>query len=162
LNQEQEQQYQQMRGEYLSLMASLEYYLTLLIHDELGFTNYHEAFYKWFIEAPIPFISKISLFEQMYKDNPKIKKYGGLVKRIRELQNFRNILAHSFIRFDQALTARGKEIPQQQVSIKTLASKLKVLRRIEQYISELWFSMTGPMDGGLGPISADDFADWPR
>lgn len=68
----------------------------------------------------------------------------------------------SICRFTRALTARGKEIPQQQVSVKTLASKLKVLRRIEQYISELWFSMIGPMDGGLGPISADDFADWPR
>ena len=162
MNQEQEQQYQQMRGEYLSLMASLEYYLTLLIHDELGFTNYHEAFYKWFIEAPIPFTSKISLFEQMYKDNPILKKYRGLGKRMRELQDFRNTLAHSFIRFNQTLTARGKEIPQQQVSLASLSSKLKRLRRVEYHINGLWFSMTGPPDGGLGPISADDFADWPR
>ncbi len=98
----------------------------------------------------------------MHKDDPKLKKYGGVGKRIRELQNFRNTLAHSFIRLDQAFTARGKEIPQQQVSVKTLAGKLKVLWRIEQYINELWFSMVGPMDGGLGLISADDFADWPR
>ena len=71
-------------------------------------------------------------------------------------------VAHSFIRFDQTLTVRGKEIPQQQISLETLGSKLKTLRRIEQYIHGLWFSMAGPMDSGLEPISADDFADWPR
>lgn len=39
-------QEQQMQGEYLNLMAFLEYKLTLLIHDGLGLTNYHEAFLK--------------------------------------------------------------------------------------------------------------------
>ena len=81
---------------------------------------------------------------------------------MRELNDFRNTLAHSFLRFDQTITARGKEIPQQQVSLKTLSSKLKMLQRIEYHIHGRWFTMAGPMDGGLGPISADDFADWPR
>jgi hypothetical protein len=148
MDQEHDKQYQQMRGEYLSLMASPEYSVTLLIHDELGFTNYHEAFSEWFIEAPIPFTSKISLLERMYKGKPLLKKYGGLGDRIRELHDFRNTLAHSFIQFDQTLIPKGKAIPQQRVSFETFVSKLKMLQRIEMYIHGLWFSMGGPMDGG--------------
>ena len=76
MDQEEQQQYQQMRGEYLSLMASLEYNLTLLIHDELLFADHHAAFYSWIIDAPIPFTSKVSLFEQIYKNGSTLKKFG--------------------------------------------------------------------------------------
>ena len=162
MDKENEAQFQQMRGEYLSLMASLEFNLTLLICDEIGFTDHYEAFNEWFVEAPIPFTSKISLFERMHNGEPILKRFGGMGDQIRELQNFRNTLAHSFIRFDQTYTSKGKEVPFELVSFETLSDKLKTLQRIETYVYTRWFSKVGPMDGGLGPISADDFAGGPR
>ena len=48
----QEQEYERMRGEYLSLVASLEYNLTFLLAEYLNVQRYHEEFHYWFTQVP--------------------------------------------------------------------------------------------------------------
>ena len=158
MNQEQEEIYQRMRGEYLSIMASLEYTMTFLLADYLEVNNYQNEFHKWFIEAPIPFKSKVTLFKKMLKGDPQIEQFGDIWKQLRDLQEFRNVLAHSFRQLDSTLTARGRTITAKHVSFETLREKLGKLRFLENLIGGMLYS---ELQGPLPPISADDFADWP-
>ncbi|MFC1995764.1 hypothetical protein ACFLVM_02700 [Chloroflexota bacterium] len=72
---QQDQQYQQMRGEYIGLMASLEYTLSHFIVELLGIGSWsrREEFEKWFVEAPIPFSYKSSLLQRLLKNDVIIK-----------------------------------------------------------------------------------------
>ena len=49
---EQEQEYERMRGEYLSLVASLEYNLTFLLAEYLSVQSHPEEFHSWFTQVP--------------------------------------------------------------------------------------------------------------
>ena len=68
-----DQLYQQMRGEYIGRMASLEYTLTHFIVELLGIGKRQEEFEKWFVEAPIPFSYKASLLQRLLKNDVIIK-----------------------------------------------------------------------------------------
>ena len=50
-----------MRGEYLSLMASIEFNLTFLLTEYIDVRNSRDQFLQWFTRAPIPFGSKVRL-----------------------------------------------------------------------------------------------------
>ena len=58
---EQGQEYERMRGEYLSLVASLEYNLTFLLAEYLDVQSHPEEFHSWFAHVPIPFGAKVNL-----------------------------------------------------------------------------------------------------
>ena len=60
---QQKQHHQQMRGEYVGRMASLEYILTLFIVEILRIGHRQKEFEKWLVEAPIPFSYKASTQE---------------------------------------------------------------------------------------------------
>jgi len=78
---------QQMRGEYIGLMAQLEHELTTLLVEYLGVENKQEEFQKWFIEAPIPFNYKVSLLKMMEGENPIIEtNLPNFWKAFHELQ----------------------------------------------------------------------------
>jgi hypothetical protein len=128
--QQQEELYQRMRGEYLSLMASLEYTMTWLLAESLDVQTHREEFRKWLVEAPIPFGHKVTLFKKMLKENPMIEQFGDIWGQLRELQDFRNVLAHSFRQLDTTLTARGRRIPAKRVAFETLRDKLEKLRTL--------------------------------
>jgi hypothetical protein len=153
-----EREYQQMRGEYLSLMASVEFYLTFLMTEYLEVGNHREEFAGWLTRAPIPFGWKVSLFEKMIKDNTMLKQFGDICGQLRELYDFRNTVAHSFRQMDRTLTARGKEIPAETVTFEALQQKLEQLRSMENLIGGMVYDQ---LQGPIPPISADDFADWP-
>ena len=157
-HQEPSREYQGMRGEYLSLMASLEFDLTFLLIEYLDVRNYHAEFSEWFTRAPIPFGWKISLFEKMIRDNTMFGQFGDISAQLRDFYDFRNTVAHSFRQLDRTLTARGKEIPAETVTFEALREKLQQLRRMENLIGSMVFS---ELQGPIEPISADDFADWP-
>ena len=158
MSQDNEQIYQQMRGEYLSLMASLEYTMTFLLAEYLKVKNHRDEFHKWFLEAPIPFNYKVSLLKKMLKENPIMEQFGDIWTQLRESYEFRNILAHSFRQWNIILTARGKRIPARRVTFSTLQNKLEKLRSLENLIVNM---LANEIEGTLSPISADDFADWP-
>ena len=147
-----------MRGEYLSLMASLEYTMTFLLAEYLEVKNYRDEFHKWFVEAPIPFSYKLSLLKNMLKHNPMIEQFGDIGAQLRKAYRFRNILAHSFGQLDSTLTARGERILSKRVTFEKLHEQLENLRHLENLIGGMLYS---ELQGPLPPISADDFADWP-
>ena len=157
-HQEPNRVYQSMRGEYLSLMASLEFDLTFLVTEYLDIGNYHAEFSEWFTRAPIPFGWKISLFEKMIRANTMLEQFGDICAQLRDFHDFRNTVAHSFRQMDRTLTARGKEIPAETVTFEALLQKLQQLRRMENLIESMVYS---ELQGPVEPISADDFADWP-
>lgn len=159
MSQEQEQQYQQIVGEYIGLMASLENALTILLIEYLNVQDFREEFSKWFIEAPIPFSYKITLLKRMMKDNIILStNFPNFWKDLHELQEFRNVIAHSFGSFGDVITARDKKIPTQHVTSQAIYGKLTRLKKLEDAVKYMYYcKITGPMP----PISADDYADWP-
>ena len=154
----QEQEYERMRGEYLSLMASLEFNLTLLLSELLDVQSHRQEFEHWLSRAPIPFSWKVGLFESLTNDNGVMHQFGDLASQMRGLQDFRNTLAHSFRQSGRTLTARGKEIAAEQVTSEALQGKLIELQSVENLMLNMWADIN---QGPLPPTSADDFADWP-
>ncbi len=152
------QEYERMRGEYLSLMASTEYELTILITELLEVTNHREEFVNWFVKTPISFNCKADLFVELVKEDPQLNQFRTLILSLRSLNNFRNTLAHSFSSFDSVMSSRGEKIPSTKVSFNTLKSRLGQLRKTEDLIK---YIITCIIEGALPPISADDFADSP-
>ena len=159
MDQNEEQKYQQMRGEYIGLMAQLEHELTTLLIEYLGVENHREEFEKWFIEAPIPFNYKVSLLQRMEGENTIIQtNFPNFWKDFRELQKFRNMIAHSFGTHRGAMTSRGKVIPETEVTLKVLSGRLDKLRELENLVLDM---LVTEYEGVIPPISADDYADWP-
>ena len=67
-----------MRGTYLGLVASLEMNLTFLLAEWLKVGNHQEEFHDWFMEAPIPFRSKIRLYEALTKSGGLTEQFGDM------------------------------------------------------------------------------------
>ena len=153
-----EQEYERMRGEYLSLVASIEYNLTFFLAEVMDVNEYRNEFFDWFTHAPIPFNWKVSLFDSINKDPVILTQFGDLVDQLRESYGFRNTLAHSFRTFDQTLTARGRKIPNEQVTFAALKDRLERVRRLDNLFLNL---LVDHLEGPPVPISADDYADWP-
>lgn len=151
-----QQEYEQLRGEYLSLMAKTEYELSFLITEMLEVSNHSGEFQEWFIKTPIPFDCKASLFMTLVKENTQLDQFRTLISNLRAFNNFRNTLAHSFSSFDSVMTARGERIHFTKVSLNTLKSQLGQLKEAENLILNLLASC---IEGNIPPISADDFAD---
>ena len=147
-----------MRGEYLSLMASIEFDLTFLMAEYIDVRNFRDEFFQWFTRAPIPFASKVRLFETMIKNNTMLIPFGDIAGQLRSSNEFRNTLAHSFRQFDSTMTSRAQRIPTEQVTFGALKDKLDSLRRLESLIGGM---LHDHLQGPPFPISADDFADWP-
>ena len=155
---DQAQEYERMRGEYLSLVASLEFDLTLLLCEYVGPQNHGEEFQRWFISVPIPFGWKVKLFKALESESTMLSQFGDIWSDLKEIYAFRNILAHSFRMLDSAMTARGERLPDEQVSLPILEAKLEKAQRLENLIGGM---LDSALQGTLLPISADDFADWP-
>ncbi len=152
------QEYERMRGEYLSLVASIEYNLTLYLAEIVEVNKHHSEFLQWFTRAPIPFSSKVSLFDSIIEDWVMPAQFDGIIGELKESYRFRNTLAHSFRSFDRTLTARGREIPSEQVTFKGLKQRLERVRRLDSLLLGL---LVDYLEGPPVPIFADDFADWP-
>ena len=155
---EQDQEYDRMRGEYLSLMASLEFYLTLLMVEYLGIRHHREAFEDWFTKTPISFGLKVRLFEAMLKDSYTLEMLGDIPGQIRDSNGFRNTLAHSFRRSGETMTARGREIPAEEVTFAVLEEKLGELRKLDTLVLGMLVTQYG---GTPEPHFTEDYADWP-
>ena len=153
-----EAEYERMRGEYLSLVASIEYQMTFVLCEYLAVQNHPGEFFQWFTHAPIPFLSKLNLFEVFVKDSSMLEQFGDVSVDLRDSYEFRNTLAHSFRRFHGSMTARGKEIPDERVAPAVLKQRLDRVRQLEQLVSAM---LADQIEGFPPPISADDFADWP-
>lgn len=151
-------EYERMRGEYLSLVASLEYQMTFLLSEYLAVGNHPGEFLDWFTHAPIPFWSKLNLFEVFIRDSSMLAQFGDVSADLRDSYEFRNTLAHSFRWFRGSMTARGKEIPDERVASEVLRQRLGRVRQLEQLVGAM---LADHLQGPLPPISADDFADWP-
>ena len=159
IEEDKEQQYQQMRGEYIGRMASLEYTLTLFIVEILEIGRGQAEFENWLVEAPIPYSYKASLLQRLLKDDVMIKtNWPNIWKDLKELQKFRNILAHTFIGFLGYQTNRGKRVDKERVELETLRHNLARLKELEDTVSYMY---TCTIEGSMPPISADDYADWP-
>ena len=153
-----DKEYEMMRGEYLSLMAYVEYSLTYLISEYLDVRFRSVEFRKWLVQVPIPFGWKVSLFEELIKDNTIVETNFEELYSLKDFQDFRNTLAHSFGQHGHRMTVRGKRIPSEHVSPEALRSKLEELRSVESAIDAM---IEAEIVGVVPPISADDYADWP-
>ncbi len=152
-----EQEHQQMIGEYIGLMASLENALTSLLLEILCVQNCREQFDKWFMEAAIPFSYKVVLLKEIWKDDVILStNFPNFWNDLYELQKFRNILSHSFGSLDNMMTARG--IPVEHVTSRVLRDKLARLRKLEDDVKYMYCCV---ITGTPEPFSADDFADSP-
>jgi hypothetical protein len=151
--------FNQLRGEYLGRMASLEYSVSGFLTECLEIGNHREEFRNWFIEAPIPFRYKAQLLESILKDNYLITAYlPNLWKNLLELQNYRNILAHSFEGFGGFQTAKGKTISDENFELGLLKENLEKLKTTENAVVNIYADL---VQGYIPPFSSDDFADWP-
>ena len=157
-NHEQVSEFNRMRGEYLGLMASVELNLTLLIAEWLDVESHREEFQRWFVEAPIPFRSKVLLYESMTVDNTMLEQLGDLPKHMRDSYDFRNTLAHSFLQFGGVVTSRGAEVPAERVSMEVLEAKLQELARLDNLVINL---LGWAIEGPPQPVFTEDYADWP-
>lgn len=146
------------KGEYLSLMASSEYHLTLVITEYLGIIRHSQEFQDWLVSVPIPFSCKIDLFESLIKEDTQLDQFRGLLRSLRSLWGFRNILAHSFDTHFGTRTSRGKEVPANQVTLKALKSRIGELRKVEDTLS---YMLVCAEVGTPPPESVDDFSDGP-
>ncbi len=155
---DQVQEYERMRGEYLSLVASLEFDLTLLLCEYIDPQHHGEEFQRWFIHVPISFGWKVKLFEALTRESTMLSQFGDVSTDLKDSYTFRNILAHSFRMLDTAMTARGERLPDEQVALPILRAKLEKVRRLENLIGDM---LSSELQGPPQPISADDFADWP-
>ena len=153
-----EQEYESMRGEYLSLVASIEYNLTFLLAEVLDVNEYRDEFFDWFTHAPIPFNWKVSLFDNINKDSVMLAQFGDLAGELRDSYGFRNTLAHSFRTFGETRTSRGREIPSERVTFAVLKDRLERVRSLDNLFLNL---LVNHIEGPPVPISADDYADWP-
>ena len=155
---EQAREYDRMRGSYLGLVASLEMNLTFLLAEWLEVGRHREEFHDWFMETPIPFRSKIRLYEALTKEGWLTDQFGDLAGQMREFYDFRNTLAHSFHQFGGVTTSRGKRVSEDEVSLKALADKLERLARLDNLILNL---LANEIEGLPKATFTDDFADWP-
>lgn len=151
-------EYNRMRGEYLGLMASLEFNLTFLLVEWLDVENHREDFRKWFIEAPIPFRAKVVLYESVTKNNTMLDQFGDIPAQMREFYSFRNTLAHSFRQSGNIATSKGMEVSGEQASLEVLQDKLERLAVLDNLILNL---LGCAIEGPPVPVFTDDFADWP-
>ena len=151
-------EYESMRGEYLSRMASIEFNLTFLLVEYVDVRDFRDEFLQWFMRAPIPFGSKVRLFEVFIKDNTMLLQFGDIAGQLRSSYEFRNTLAHSFWQFDGMMTSKGQKVPTERVTLEALKDNLNSLRRLESLVAEL---LHAHLQGPPLPISADDFADVP-
>ena len=158
MDENEKKEYQQMSGEYLSRMASLEHLLTEFILELIEIRSFQDIFRKWFTEASISLGYKVELLNNMMKENTIVTtNFPHIWRDIKSAQEFRNTLAHSYIGFHgETITARGKKIPEKKVSFKSLAVNLEKLRSLGNTISAFY---TDIIIGDLPPSSADDFAD---
>ena len=134
---EQAREYDRMRGAYLGLVASLEMNLTFLLAKWLEVGRHREEFHDWFMEAPIPFRSKIRLCEALTKSGWLTDQFGNLADQMREFYDFRNMLAHSFHQLGSFTTSRGKRVSEEEVSFEVLEGKLERLARLDNLILNL-------------------------
>ena len=158
MDNEQTGEYDRMRGEYLGLMASLEFNLTFLLVEWLDVSNHRDEFRQWFIEAPIPFRAKLRLYETLTKDSVMLEQFGDLPAQMREFYDFRNMLAHSFRQSERVTTSRGVEVPPERVSFEVLDDHLKRLSSLESLVGSLLMSR---LEGPPEMVFTDDYADWP-
>lgn len=147
-----------LKGEFLSLMASTEYYLSQLIVEYLGIKNHSEEFHNWFVTAPINFGCKVDLFRTLSREDVQLDQFRSQLNSLDSLWEYRNILAHSFGDHFGTRTAKGKEIAADKVTLPVLKSKIGILRKVDNLILNILVDFqTGP----IPPCSADDFADGP-
>ena len=145
---EQDREYDRMRGEYLGLMASLELNLTLLLLEWLEVRGSREPFSRWFVEAPIPFRSKVRLYEAISQETDLIRQFGDLAGQMRQSYDFRNTLAHSFRHFGGVTTSKGVKVPAERVSLEILQDRLERLARLDNLILHLLgWEIEGPLSG---------------
>ena len=155
---EQAREYDRMRGAYLGLVASLEMNLTFLLAEWLEVSRHREEFHDWFMETPIPFRSKIRLYEALTKGGGMTYQFGDLAEQMREFYDFRNTLAHSFHRFGNVTTSRGKTVPEERVSFEVLEDKLERLAKLDNLVLSIW---ADAIEGPPERVFTDDYADWP-
>ena len=155
---EQAREYDRMRGAYLGLVASLEMHLTLLLAEWVEVGRHREEFHDWFMEAPIPFRSKIRLYEALTKGGGMTYQFGDLAEQMREFYDFRNTLAHSFHHYGNVTTSRGKTVPEERVSFEVLEDKLGRLAQLDNLVFNIW---ADEIEGPPERVFTDDYADWP-
>jgi hypothetical protein len=151
-------EFELLRGEYLSLMASTEYHLTLLLIEYLGITSHRDEFQDWFVNLQTSFSCKVDLFQSFIKEDTQLEQFRALFNSLRSLWDFRNILAHSFPTHFGTRTSKGKEVPASRISLKALKSRLGELRKVEDQITYMLVCFE---QGTPEPFSSDDFADAP-
>ena len=157
-NKEQAWEFDRMRGEYLGLMASLEFNLTWLLVEWLDLGSHQEDFRRWFMETPIPFRAKVRLYEAVSEGSMLTEQFGDLAAQMREAYDFRNMLAHSFRQVGRLTTSRGVEVPADRVSLEVLEQQLKKVSDLENlFLNLLGSELEGPPER----VFTDDYADWP-
>ena len=110
------------------------------------------------MEAPIPFRSKIRLYEVIIKSGSLTDQFGNLADQMQQFYDFRNVLAHSFLQWGSGTKARGKRVSEGQFSFEVLEGNLESLARLDNFILNL---LVNELEGPPERVFTNDFADWP-
>lgn len=136
---EDEKEIHRLRGEFLATVASIEYWTSLLTVVLIEPGKYSHEFDRWFLGASIPIRDRLRLFETVFATWEEDVNLKGLIKELREIHRFRNLLAHSFGWLGGShQTSRGKEIPPDTFSIPAIRQRLKDARRVNSHLSSCW------------------------
>ena len=124
----------------------------------VGRGQHREEISSWFVEAPLPFRSKVRLYEAVTKDSDLIRQFGDLAAQMRESYDFRNTLAHSFRHSGSLRTSRGVEGPAERVSLEVLQDKLERLAHLDDLLLHL---LGWEIEDPPEPVFTDDSVEWP-
>lgn len=147
-----------LKGEYLSLMASIDYHLALVITEYLGIENHSQVFEDWLLNVPISFGCKVDLFEAVIKEDTQLNQFRSLLNGLRSLWGYRNLLVHSFGNHLGLRTSRGEDVPTNKITTAVLKSRIGQARKIEDLLT---YTLACFQQGTPPPCSSDDFADAP-
>jgi hypothetical protein len=146
--------FEQLRGEYLSGIASIEHNVTDFVKCLIKEKEYPTEFQNWFSRTIIRFDFKVDLLIAIIKEDSGLKRLRKLARLLHSHKDFRNLLAHSFSHFDKIVNSNGEVIPKEVLSYDLLQQKLRQLRYLDAYLLEI-----RSLSPEVVPISADDYAD---
>ncbi len=150
------QDYEPMRGEFLSLIDFANYQLSVLAVESLGLTKHTQEFQDWLVSASVPLPLKTDLLNAIYTDHPQKRAFRKVLGNLQSLWQFAAVLSPTTeASRSPGRAPAGASLPA-RVPLEELKARLAELREIEDVLV-YWLACV--KRGTLPSISADDFVD---
>lgn len=148
--------YEPVKGEFLSLIEFANYQLSVLAVESLGLTKHAQEFQDWLVSASVSLPLKTDLLNAIYKDHPQKRAFRKVLSSLQSLWQFGTVLATPSQASYRSSKASGGDSLQGRVPFDELKSRLAELREVEDVLV-YWLACV--KRGAPPSISADDFVD---